>query len=145
MRKAAPLFLFLTAILVFVAFQPAVDAAAAAKGPGGVVSRAVRCKTDGVKDTHVEVYNPAMTEVTIKVKVVSTGGFGTPVEYTMVPMGLRRFDCNAASALYGGNVKRAVLVVESASDVRVDGLFIAKYKNFPVPLPAGPLPSPVGP
>lgn len=144
MRQAAPLLLLLTAILAFVAIRPTEEATASTKGPGGIGRRAMRCKTDGVKDTHVEVYNPAMTAVTITVKVASTTGFGAPVEYTMSPMGLRRFDCNAASQLYGGTVKRAVVVVESDSDVRVGGIYISKYKSLPVPLPDGSVLSPLG-
>ncbi len=144
MRQAAPLLLLLTAILAFVAIRPSGDATASTRGPGGIARRAVRCKTDGVKDTHVEVYNPATTEVTITVKVASTTGTGAPTEYTIRPMGLRRFDCNAASQLYGGTVKRAVMVVQSDSDVRIGGMFIAKFKSMPVPLPDGSLLSPVG-
>jgi len=136
MRQVTALLLLLTAIVAFVAIRPPEEAVASTSGPGAVVDRVstMRCKTDGVKDTHVEIYNPATSAVTITVKVASTTGFGTPVEYTMSPMGLRRIDCNAASQLYGGSVKRAVVVVSSEYDVRVGGLYVSKYKSLPVPL-----------
>jgi hypothetical protein len=122
MRHATTLVLLLAALIVFAALQPADATPAAEKsGPGGIARRVVSCNADGVKDTQINVYNPAMTEATITVKVASTSGFGTPVEYVLSPMGLRRFDCSDASALYGGAVKRAVFVVESDSDVASAG------------------------
>ncbi len=145
MRHTTSFFLLLTAVIALAVIGlPDDTATAAARGFGGIVQVPERCQADGVKDTQIDVYNPATTAVTITVKVVSTGGVGSPMDYTLPPMGLRRFDCKAAASLYGGAVKRAVLVIQSDSDVRVGGMYIAKFKSLPVPLAAGPQLSPVG-